>query len=174
MNDQLMQYHQRSETLSSFNGKYVKTQGILLFVKLNRQQKQIACFASVRIYLNGKWKELEHLNIEIRKKKQLLQLEPFKTYQFKGEVYPYRQATRIQYGDREMLASVQSYSLKNIVALQKIDNYQFKDLTRFQEHEARKLHLAFEKLKQLPHGQREQQILTTQQRRHQRGTSQKK
>lgn len=167
MNDRLMQYHHRRETLEHYLGKNVKAQGVLLFVSqpsINHQHP-LACFASVRVCLDGIWKELDHLNIEVRKKVQLKKLKAFKTYQFQGQVYTYQQATNIEYRGHKMLASVQSYSLKKPVAFEQIEPYSFTELTRYQEHEARKLHLKFANLQKLPHEQRERLIIKKQKER---------
>lgn len=154
----LADYHQRQDVLGKVVGQQIRGSGIVLFKKRDypNEGQRTACIASVKLNINGQFHELHHINIQLKKNKSFLKLEPYHMYEFSGQVYRYHHSSTIRLDHRTMLASVTSYSLTDVKFVKEIDPLPAQTpLSLFQEKEARKNHISFKKLLTLPYGKRE-------------------
>lgn len=127
----LKQYELRKNVFKNVLNKKVLARGVLA-KRIQKRNENIFLFVSIEVFVQGKWYELDHLNVKT-KKDVPEPLELFKTYQFKGTVYRYYQPTKIIVNDEKMQVSSKTYSLKGIESIEKIEPREEKDLTAYQE-----------------------------------------
>lgn len=160
--DQQLDYNSR-HVLSKFIGKNVNGTGVVISkenINTNGRVWHNVCLASVKLNLNGKMVEFDHLNVHIKKNRAFQTIRLFEPYRFKGEVYRYFNQSSVDIGGRMMMASLESYSLKDASHFLVIDPApKPKTLSIFQASRSRKLNLDQQKLLALPYGERESLII---------------
>lgn len=160
--EQQMDYNSR-HVLSKFIGKTVNGTGVVISkenINTNGRVWHNVCLASVKLNLNGKMVEFDHLNVHIKKNRAFQTIRVFENYRFKGEAYRYFNQSSVDIGGQFMTASLESYSLKDATHFLVIDPAPKPNkLSIFQASRSRKLNMDQAALIKLPYGERESRII---------------